>query len=366
MGHHERFDLFDRLDLGVSSTAPTWRDASVALWVLSGIYLVLQALIGFGCGGYLAGRCRLPYDAGISDETENRDGLHGVASWALAVVLGAALAALIAAGASRPTNLTQPATTTEPSLLSTEIDHLFRAARRPPNADVIPLRAEAGRVLLTSSSHSGVSSDDRPGWCSSSRQRPASPGRMPSAASTASSPSPGLRSRAPAPARSSSRSRSQPRCCLEPPRPGLAPRPADAIVTARRSPIGWFTPIASTGETSGGEIRRHCHDELICCPPGGAVDCFSFRSIAARARRTAMPIRRVLACPPHDYFPEAGTGRNRTARRHYRHRQVVSYFGRSHNAETWLKRTHSWRVSDTRLDDGCGTSVLSSSSSGGD
>jgi hypothetical protein len=147
--------------LGVSSAAPTWRDASVALWVLSGIYLILQALISFGCGGYLAGRCRSPYDGGIGEETEKRDGLHGVASWALAVVLGAPLAALAAAGASRPTSLTQPATTTEPSVLSYEIDHLFRANRRPPNLDPTPLRAEAGRVLMTSSSHSGVSSDDR-------------------------------------------------------------------------------------------------------------------------------------------------------------------------------------------------------------
>src|SRR6201996_5572153 len=72
--------------LGVSSTAPTWRDASVALWILSGIYLVLQALISFGCGGYLAGRIRRPYGAGISDETEKRDGLLGITSWALAVI----------------------------------------------------------------------------------------------------------------------------------------------------------------------------------------------------------------------------------------------------------------------------------------
>src|SRR5689334_21268706 len=103
--------------LGVSSAAPTWRDASVALWVLSGIYLILQALISFGCGGYLAGRCRKPYEAGITDEGEKRDGLHGIASWALAVVLGATLAALVAMGASKPTNLTQPATTTEPSVI---------------------------------------------------------------------------------------------------------------------------------------------------------------------------------------------------------------------------------------------------------
>jgi hypothetical protein len=147
--------------LGVSSAAPTWRDASVALWLLSGIYLILQALISFGSGGYLTGRCRVPYRDGAADDVERRDGVHGVAAWALAVVIGAALTALVAMGASRPTNLTQPATTTEPSVLSYEIDHLFRSARRPPNLDLAPLRAEAGRVLMTSSSHSGVSSDDR-------------------------------------------------------------------------------------------------------------------------------------------------------------------------------------------------------------
>jgi hypothetical protein len=57
--------------------------------------------------------------------------------------------------------LTQPTSTTEPSVLSYEIDHLFRSARRPPNLDLAPLRAEAGRVLMTSSGHSGVSNDDR-------------------------------------------------------------------------------------------------------------------------------------------------------------------------------------------------------------
>jgi hypothetical protein len=147
--------------LGVSSAAPTWRDSSVALWLLSGIFLILQALISFGCGGYLAGRCRTPYGEATTDDAEKRDGLQGVASWALAIVLGVVLAALVAMGASRPTSLTQPATTTEPSVISYEIDHLFRSARRPPNLDVAPLRAEAGRVLMTSSSHTGVTPDDR-------------------------------------------------------------------------------------------------------------------------------------------------------------------------------------------------------------
>ena len=46
------------IGLGISSTAPTWRDASAALAILSGLYLILQAILSFGLGGYLAGRLR--------------------------------------------------------------------------------------------------------------------------------------------------------------------------------------------------------------------------------------------------------------------------------------------------------------------
>src|SRR5438270_140495 len=46
-------------------------------------------------------------------------------------------------------------------VLSYELDKLFRSARRPPNIDMRSERAEAGRILLTSSGHTGVTSDDR-------------------------------------------------------------------------------------------------------------------------------------------------------------------------------------------------------------
>jgi hypothetical protein len=147
--------------LSVSSASPTWRDASIALWLLSGIYLIFQALISFGCGGYFAGRVRAPYASAASDDIENRDGLHGVASWALAVIIGAVLAALVGLAASRPSPTTQPSATSEPSVLSYELDHLFRASRRPANVDLSGERAEAARILMTSSSHSGVAADDR-------------------------------------------------------------------------------------------------------------------------------------------------------------------------------------------------------------
>jgi hypothetical protein len=147
--------------LGVGSSAPTWRDASVALWLLSGIYLILQAVLSFAFGGYIAGRLRQPLAAGPAEEVETRDGLHGLGVWALGVMLGAILAALVSVSTiNRFTPSAQTATAAEP-LLSYELDRLYRAARRPANPDVRPERAEAGRILLTTSSHDGMSADDR-------------------------------------------------------------------------------------------------------------------------------------------------------------------------------------------------------------
>lgn len=151
--------------LGVSSASPTWRDASAALALLSGLYLIIQAIISFGFGGYIAGRTARPAPAlaTIEDDGERRDGLHGLTSWALAVLIGAALLAIIGAAAidrSPMRSSSGNATSAEP-LLSYELDKLFRAPRRPPNTDIREARAEAGRILMTSSSHSGVGTDDR-------------------------------------------------------------------------------------------------------------------------------------------------------------------------------------------------------------
>ena len=148
--------------LGVSSTSPTWRDASVALWLLSGLYLILQAIISFGFGAYIAGRMRRPLGAGPADQVETRGGLHGLAVWAVAVVLGAMVAALAGvATANRPAPATASNSSAAEPVLSYELDRLFRSARRPPNVDLRADRAEAGRILLTSSGHDGVSTDDR-------------------------------------------------------------------------------------------------------------------------------------------------------------------------------------------------------------
>jgi hypothetical protein len=150
--------------LGVASSAPTWRDASAALWILSGIYLILQAVLSFALGGYIAGRLATGLAASPADDVENRDGVHGLAVWAVAVVLGAILAGLIgAATLNRPSanNVSANTSAAEP-LLSYELDRLYRpSARRPAAVDLTSERAEAGRILLTSSGHNGVATEDR-------------------------------------------------------------------------------------------------------------------------------------------------------------------------------------------------------------
>jgi hypothetical protein len=149
--------------LSVASTSPTWRDTSAALALLSGLYLLLQALVAFGLGGYVAGRTRLGV-AGPTDTVERSDGAHGLLAWALAVLLGLALSAAVAglAGSGTKTPSTnQNATSSAEPVLSYELDRLFRGPRRAPNVDMSNERAEAGRILLTTASHSGVAPEDR-------------------------------------------------------------------------------------------------------------------------------------------------------------------------------------------------------------
>lgn len=151
------------IGLGVTSAAPTWRDASTALALLSGLYLIIQAVISFGVGGYIAGRTRTASAASHVSEIEHRDGLHGLAAWALAVVLGALFAGLIGSAALTRSNAALPAARTSAAepLLSYELDRLFRPSRRAANVDLASERAEAGRILLTTSSHSGIATEDR-------------------------------------------------------------------------------------------------------------------------------------------------------------------------------------------------------------
>jgi hypothetical protein len=148
--------------LAVSSASPTWRDTSVGLVVLSGAWIVLTAIGSFALGGYIAGRTRLTWQTS-ADDIHFRDGIYGLIVWALAIILGIALAW---ASASTVTPIKPAATTsetagsTEPAFLTYEIDRLLRSDARPA-ADDPGLRAEAGRILQRGVGRNDLSTDDR-------------------------------------------------------------------------------------------------------------------------------------------------------------------------------------------------------------
>lgn len=154
------------IGLGVSSSAPTWRDASIGLFLLSGVYLLAVALVSYGIGGYVAGTLRSRLDDVDAAEIETRDGTIGILVWAFATLL---TVALLTVGAMSAARLAAPsgggagpaASVAGENIIAYDIDKLFRGDRKGPDVDIASRRAEVARILLTASSHSGVQPEDR-------------------------------------------------------------------------------------------------------------------------------------------------------------------------------------------------------------
>ena len=154
------------LGLAVSSAAPTWRDASFALVLLSGLYLVVVAVLTYGLGGYLAARIRSPSTETPTIDADYRDGVHGLLTWALATVLTGLLLVIAAQALPRlaapSAGSAGPATSVAgENIIAFDLDRLFRGGERRPQVDMERVRAEAARILLTVSGHEGMRADDR-------------------------------------------------------------------------------------------------------------------------------------------------------------------------------------------------------------
>jgi amino acid transporter len=109
---------------------------------------------------------RAPLQIGTA-EMEYRDGMHGLVTWGLAVVITALLAlgaAALAAPAVPPSGGTAGAvqSVAGENIIASELDELFRSDRSDHDLQNRQYRrAEAARILLKASSHNGVSNVDR-------------------------------------------------------------------------------------------------------------------------------------------------------------------------------------------------------------
>jgi hypothetical protein len=134
------------------------------LVLLSGFYLLLTALAAYALGGYFAGRMRRPY--GPAENPEYDDGMHGLLVWGLATLLSGLVAVATVSFLQRTAGgvaASSQATSTVPGerLIGFELDRLFRGSERRTDGDLIYDRSEAARILLTTSSHSGMDPSDR-------------------------------------------------------------------------------------------------------------------------------------------------------------------------------------------------------------
>lgn len=153
------------IGLAVSSTAPTWRDASFALAFLSGVYLILTAVVSYGSGAYLAARLGHRI-ADTADEREMHDGALGLVVWGMMTLVTAVMLAVGSAGLSHVSTASTQESGAAPSvagenIIAFDLDKLFRSSGRS-NATPSPyVRSEAARILLTTSSHRGLLAEDR-------------------------------------------------------------------------------------------------------------------------------------------------------------------------------------------------------------
>ncbi len=87
------------IGLSATSAQPYAGASAKAIAVISALYLAVVLVASFAIGGYVTGRMRSLSAPEDIAESDFRDGAHGFAVWALAIVLGGLLAASSVGGA---------------------------------------------------------------------------------------------------------------------------------------------------------------------------------------------------------------------------------------------------------------------------
>jgi hypothetical protein len=155
---------------GVASVSPySWNNPSgMTLTIVGAAYVSVVMIGSFLIGGYFAGRYRRPAGAaGSIEERQSRDGAHGLLMWALALLIGVAIAYLSAtAVVSSVSNAagTAVAGAARSDAVSTALDRMMRASTADPASTTTPRdsRAEIARVITTNALTRGeISNEDR-------------------------------------------------------------------------------------------------------------------------------------------------------------------------------------------------------------
>lgn len=141
--------------------------------IAAALWLVWVQVSGFFAGGYLTGRMRRRnYDA-TEDESDIRDGSHGLAMWGVGVLLGAlvtfsGITAAVSTATTASSNVAAGAAAAAGSADEMAdssqliVDRLLRGgAAVPEGTNAANQRAEVGRILLSSATTGKLDPADR-------------------------------------------------------------------------------------------------------------------------------------------------------------------------------------------------------------
>ncbi|MGE3992184.1 hypothetical protein [Pseudorhodoplanes sp.] len=153
---------------GIASVSPySWNNPSgMTLTIVGAAYVSIVMIGSFLVGGYFAGRYRRPSGAASVEERQSRDGAHGLLMWALALLVGIAVAywstAAVVSGASGAA-AGAAAVAARSDGVTTALDRMMRINTDPAStAAPQNSRAEIARVLSASALTRGeITNEDR-------------------------------------------------------------------------------------------------------------------------------------------------------------------------------------------------------------
>ncbi|TCD14518.1 hypothetical protein [Oricola cellulosilytica] len=105
--------------VGLSAAEEATLEGGGISWnvLVAGLWVILVALVSASAGGYVAGRMRTRFHDATEDESEFRDGTHGIVVWAVSSIVAmlalSVMTALASAGAAAEAEASATETTAE-------------------------------------------------------------------------------------------------------------------------------------------------------------------------------------------------------------------------------------------------------------
>jgi nucleoid DNA-binding protein len=164
--------------IGLSLISPYHGPSPILFYVVLALWFTWITVSSFVAGGYVTGRLRRPIEGTTPHEVHVRDGAHGLIVWAVAVVVGTALATFSLSSAVTTLSLSSAVKhgeklTSAGAMASNvdsnvdsigyQIDLLLRkeAPTAAKGATLDPSRRDVAQVLAMGAAHGSLSSDDR-------------------------------------------------------------------------------------------------------------------------------------------------------------------------------------------------------------